>query len=109
MSFHRVQGLQWHSGSNNRQLGTEINVFSMSALGLGLVGGREVGVRGPREGGKIRQVTEGATMVLSQAQVLQWDNRLTDNYFLTMFQNVDICYIYIYSFIYMKYYTIKKT
>ena len=58
VSFHRVQRLQWHSGSNNRQLGTEITVFSMSALGLGLVVGREVGVRGQREGGKIRQVTQ---------------------------------------------------
>lgn len=57
VSFHRVQRLQWHSGSNNRQLGTEITVFSMSALGLGLVGGGEVGVRGRREGGKVRQVT----------------------------------------------------
>lgn len=63
----------------------------MSAPWFGVGGGGgEVGVRGWREGGKIRAVTHRATMVLSQAQVLQWDNRLTDNYFLTMFQNLDI-------------------
>lgn len=62
----------------------------MSAPGFGVGGGvEEVGVRGWRgEFGKIRAVTHRATMVLSQAQVLQWDNRLTDNFL--MFQNLDI-------------------